>query len=264
MPRQSFGIAAALLIAIDGRAPRTPRRRRVGVHHRLRRRPRERRAGLCRVLRRRRHPRVRPSKPQRRSIPTRAAKAAAVAARHGKARRQRRALVVPAEQGRPDARRRPHRRTPPSEYRAITSFALKVRQARHRSTTSVSAIAGANLFEVRTIRYGIKDEERVIDDARRAAVKNAAGRPRSMPTRPASSSARFWKSSTASRRTSGSRPRCARRHRNVQLSPPATIPFRAAITMKMADRPAAVTLQALARYRLASLTPFANRSLPAP
>ena len=59
-----------------------------------------------------------------------------------------------------------------AEYRAITAFTLRFSKI-DALNEAVSAIAAAAVFEVRSIRYGVKDEERVLDEARRAAVRNA-------------------------------------------------------------------------------------------
>ena len=72
--------------------------------------------------------------------------------------------------GRPATPRPAGQKQTPSEYRATTSFAVKVNKL-DTLNDAVSSIAGANLFEVRNIRYGLKDEERAIDDARRAATR---------------------------------------------------------------------------------------------
>lgn len=117
------------------------------------------------------------------------------------------------------------------EYRAITSFALKANQLASLNDV-VSSIAAAGLFEVRTIRYGIKDEERAIDDARRAAVKNARRQAEVYADAAGVKLAEILEIFDGLAQNLGSEASLRAATPNVQLSPPATIPFRAGINIK--------------------------------
>ncbi len=121
----------------------------------------------------------------------------------------------------------------------------------------VSSIAGAGLFEVRTIRYGIKDEERAIDDARRAAVKNARRQAEVYADAAGVKLGEILEIFDGVAQNLGSEAALRAATPNVQVSPPATIPFRADDQHEMADRFEAVTAQA-ARNRLSGLTTFVN------
>jgi uncharacterized protein YggE len=119
----------------------------------------------------------------------------------------------------------------PLEYRAITTFALKVNQLASLNE-AVSSIATAGLFEVRTIRYGIKDEERAIDDARRAAVKNARRQAEVYADAAGVKLGEILEIFDGLAQNLGSEAALRQATPNVQVSPPATIPFRAAINIK--------------------------------
>ena len=119
----------------------------------------------------------------------------------------------------------------PLEYRAITTFAVKVNQLASLNE-AVSSIAAAGLFEVRTIRYGIKDEERAIDDARRAAVKNARRQAEVYADAAGVKLGEILEIFDGLAQNLGSEAALRQATPNVQVSPPATIPFRAAINIK--------------------------------
>lgn len=118
-----------------------------------------------------------------------------------------------------------------SDYRAVTSFALKVNQLAALNE-AVSAIAAAGLFEVRTIRYGIQDEQRAIDDARRAAVKNARRQAEVYADAAGVKLGEILEIFDGLAQNLGSEAALRPATPNVQVSPPATIPFRAAINIK--------------------------------
>jgi uncharacterized protein len=117
------------------------------------------------------------------------------------------------------------------EYRAITTFALKADQLASLNQL-VSSIAAAGLFEVRTIRYGVKDEERAIDDARRAAVKNARRQAEVYADAAGVKLAEILEIFDGLAQNLGSEASLRAATPNVQVSPPATIPFRAGINIK--------------------------------
>jgi uncharacterized protein YggE len=134
-------------------------------------------------------------------------------------------------EGRPATPRPAGQKQTPSEYRATTSFAVKVNKL-DTLNDAVSSIAGANLFEVRTIRYGIKDEERAIDDARRAAVKSARRQAEVYADAAGVKLGEILEIFDGVAQNLGSEAALRAATPNVQLSPPATIPFRATINMK--------------------------------
>jgi uncharacterized protein len=134
------------------------------------------------------------------------------------------------EQSRPPARPAGQKQTP-AEYRAITSFAIKVDRL-DALNDAVSAIAGTGLFEVRTIRYGIKDEERAVDDARRAAVKNAKRQAEVYADAAGVDLGDIVEIYDGIAQNLGSEAALRAATPNVQLSPPNTIPFRASINMR--------------------------------
>ena len=96
------------------------------------------------------------------------------------------------------------------------------------------------MFEVRTIRYGIKDEERAIDDARRAAVKNARRQAEVYADAAGVKLAEILEIFDGVAQNLGSEASLRAATPNVQVSPPATIPFRAGDQHQMADRLAAL------------------------
>jgi uncharacterized protein YggE len=127
--------------------------------------------------------------------------------------------------------RPPDKKQAAFDYRAITTFAVKANQLASLNEV-VSAIAGAGLFEVRTIRYGIKDEERAIDDARRAAVKNARRQAEVFADAAGVKLADILEIFDGVGQNLGSEASLRAATPNVQVSPPATIPFRAGINIK--------------------------------
>lgn len=122
-------------------------------------------------------------------------------------------------------------KAPATNYRAITTFALKADRIASLNEV-VSAIAGANLFEVRAIRYGIRNEERVIDDARRAAVKSARRQAEIYADAAGVKLGEVLEIYDGSSQNLGSEAALRLTGPGIQLSPPATISFRAAITIK--------------------------------
>lgn len=117
------------------------------------------------------------------------------------------------------------------DYRAITTFALKANQLASLNEV-ISSIAASGLFEVRTVRYGIKDEERAIDDARRAAVKNARRQAEVYADAAGVKLAEILEIFDGVGQNLGSEASLRVATPNVQVSPPATIPFRAGINIK--------------------------------
>jgi len=117
------------------------------------------------------------------------------------------------------------------DYRAITTFALKANQLASLNEV-ISSIAASGLFEVRTVRYGIKDEERAIDDARRAAVKNARRQAEVYADAAGVKLAEILEIFDGVGQNLGSEASLRAATPNVQVSPPATIPFRAGINIK--------------------------------
>jgi uncharacterized protein len=66
--------------------------------------------------------------------------------------------------------------TPPrSEYRAVTTFELKITPVENADKT-VTAMATSGLFEVRNLRFGVDDRNPGFDAARRNAVEDARRR----------------------------------------------------------------------------------------
>jgi uncharacterized protein YggE len=134
------------------------------------------------------------------------------------------------EQNRPPPRAAGPKQPAP-EYRAITTFAIKVNQLASLNE-AISAIAAAGLFEVRTIRYGINNEERAIDDARRAAVKNARRQAEVYAEAAGVKLAEILEIFDGMAQNLGSEAALRAATPNVQVAPPATIPFRAGINIK--------------------------------
>jgi uncharacterized protein YggE len=134
------------------------------------------------------------------------------------------------EQSRPPARPAGPKQTP-AEYRAITTFSLKANQLAALNDV-ISSIAAAGVFEVRTIRYGINDEERAIDDARRAAVRNARRQAEVYADAAGVKLAEILEIFDGVAQNLGSEASLRAATPNVQVSPPATIPFRAGINIK--------------------------------
>jgi uncharacterized protein len=73
--------------------------------------------------------------------------------------------------------RNPERPNAParSEYRAVTTFELKVAPAEN-ADKAITAIAASGLFEVRNLRFGVEDRNPGFDAARRSAVEDARRR----------------------------------------------------------------------------------------
>jgi uncharacterized protein YggE len=134
------------------------------------------------------------------------------------------------EQNRPPGRPAGQKQAP-IEYRAITTFSLKANQLAALNEV-ISSIAAAGLFEVRTIRYGIKDEERAIDDARRAAVRNARRQAEVYADAAGVKLAEILEIFDGVAQNLGSEASLRAATPNVQVSPPTTIPFRAGINIK--------------------------------
>jgi uncharacterized protein YggE len=131
------------------------------------------------------------------------------------------------EQGRPPAGQKQAAR----EYRAVTTFALKVNRV-DSLNDAVSAIAATGMFEVRTVRYGITDEERAIDDARRAAVKNARRQAEVYADAAGVELGEILEIFDGVAQSLGSEASLRAATPNVQVAPPGTIPFRAGINIK--------------------------------
>ncbi|MBX9777216.1 MAG: SIMPL domain-containing protein [Xanthobacteraceae bacterium] len=129
------------------------------------------------------------------------------------------------------AARPPEKKQASPEYRATTTFALKANQLSALNDV-ISAIAGAGVFEVRTVRYGINDEQRAIDDARREAVKNARRQAEVYADAAGVKLAEILEIFDGVAQNLGSEAALRAATPNVQVSPPATIPFRAGINIK--------------------------------
>ena len=129
------------------------------------------------------------------------------------------------------AARPPEKKQASPEYRATTTFALKANQLASLNEV-ISAIAAAGVFEVRTVRYGINDEQRAIDDARRAAVKNARRQAEVYADAAGVKLAEILEIFDGVAQNLGSEASLRAATPNVQVSPPATIPFRAGINIK--------------------------------
>jgi uncharacterized protein YggE len=73
--------------------------------------------------------------------------------------------------------RNPERPNAPSrsEYRAVTTFELKVAPAEN-ADKAVTAIAASGLFEIRNLRFGVDERNPGFDVARRNAVEDARRR----------------------------------------------------------------------------------------
>jgi uncharacterized protein YggE len=73
--------------------------------------------------------------------------------------------------------RNPERPNAPSrsEYRAVTTFELKVAPAEN-ADKAITVIAASGLFEVRNLRFGVDDRNPGFDAARRNAVEDARRR----------------------------------------------------------------------------------------
>ena len=230
-------IATALILAmIAGAAHAQTAPARETVHRRRRRGPRQRRAGIRRILRRRRHPRARASTPPPSSTPSappRPPQSLRGMAKHNVSVERssfRLEQSRPARRGRRDrSRRRPNiARSRHSRSRPISS---------PRSTTSISSIAARR--PVRGEDHPLRHQGRGARHRRRAPRGGAgtpAGRPRSMPTPPASSSREILEIFDGVAQNLGSEASLRAATPNVQVSPPATIPFRAGDQHQMADR----------------------------
>jgi uncharacterized protein YggE len=129
------------------------------------------------------------------------------------------------------AARPPDKKQASPEYRATTTFALKANQLSSLNEV-ISAIAAAAVFEVRTVRYGINDEQRAIDDARREAVKNARRQAEVYADAAGVKLAEILEIFDGVAQNLGSEASLRAATPNVQVSPPATIPFRAGINIK--------------------------------
>jgi uncharacterized protein YggE len=117
------------------------------------------------------------------------------------------------------------------EYRATTTFAVKANQLSSLNEV-ISAIAGAGVFEVRTVRYGINDEQGAIDNARREAVKNARRQAEVYADAAGVKLAEILEIFDGVAQNLGSEASLRAATPNVQVQPPATIPFRAGINIK--------------------------------
>jgi uncharacterized protein YggE len=126
---------------------------------------------------------------------------------------------------------RPGQKQAPAEYRAVTTFAVKVNKL-DALNEAVSSIAATGLFEIRNIRYGINNEERAIDDARRAAVKNARRQAEVYADAAGVKLGEILEIFDGMAQNLGSEAALRAATPNVQLSPPETIPFRAAVNIK--------------------------------
>lgn len=123
-----------------------------------------------------------------------------------------------------------------TEYRAVTAFAVRFSRI-DALDEAVSAIAAAHVFEVRSIRYGVKDEQRVLDEARRAAVKNARRQADVYADAAGVQLGEILEMTDGNAGGLGSEAALRMPAPSVQITPPATIPFRAAITIKWRIKP---------------------------
>ena len=165
----------------------------------------------------------------------RAAKAAAVLrgmAKHGVSVERSTFRLEQSRTGTPKA----GAKAPPNEFRAITTFALKINKL-NSLNDAVSSIAAAALFEVRSIRYGVSNEERVLDEARRAAVKNARRQAEVYTDAAGVELGEILEMADGSAGGLGSEAALRMPAPNVQLTAPATIPFRASITIRWRIKP---------------------------
>ncbi len=119
----------------------------------------------------------------------------------------------------------------PIEYRAITIYALKAGRLGSLNET-VAAIAAANLFDVKTIRYGINDEGRAIDDARRAAVQDARRQAEVVAGAANVQLGEILEITDGTAQSLGNEGSIRLSVPNIQVAVPATISFRAAINIK--------------------------------
>jgi uncharacterized protein YggE len=117
------------------------------------------------------------------------------------------------------------------EYRATTTFTVKANQLASLNEV-ISSIAGAGVFEVRTIRYGVNDEQRAIDNARREAVKNARRQAEVYADAAGVKLAEILEIFDGVAQNLGSEASLRAATPNVQVAPPATIPLRAGINIK--------------------------------
>jgi len=120
---------------------------------------------------------------------------------------------------------------PPPEYRAITTFAVKVNKL-DALNDAISSIAAVGVFEIGTNRYGSNNEERAIYDSRRAAVNDARRQAEVYADAAGVKLGEILEIFDGLAQNLGSEARLRAAAPNVQVSPPATIPFRAAINIK--------------------------------
>jgi uncharacterized protein YggE len=123
-----------------------------------------------------------------------------------------------------------------SEYRAVTAYAVKAGQL-GALNDAITAIAGTRLFEVRTIRYGIVDEGRAIDEARRAAVKDARRQADVVAGAAGVQLGEIMEITDGTVQSLGSEGSVRLSVPNAQVAAPVTISFRAAISIKWRIRP---------------------------
>ena len=140
------------------------------------------------------------------------------------------------EQGRPTTPSAAQKKGRPNEYRAITIYALKASRVDSLNET-VAAIAAANLFDVRTIRYGINDEGRAIDDARRAAVQDARRQAEVVAGAANVQLGEILEITDGTAQSLGNEGSIRLSVPNIQVAVPATISFRAAINIKWQIKP---------------------------
>jgi hypothetical protein len=134
------------------------------------------------------------------------------------------------EKGRPTAAQK-QKKGGSTEYRAVTTYALKASRLASLHET-ISAIATARLFEMRTIRYGINDEGRAIDDARRAAVKDALRQAEVVSGAAGVKLGEILEIADGTAQSLGAEGSVRLSVPNAQVAPPVTISFRAAISIK--------------------------------
>ena len=123
-----------------------------------------------------------------------------------------------------------------TEYRAITTYALKASQL-GALKDAIAAIAATRLFEVRTIRYGISDEGRAIDDARRAAVKDARRQAEVVAGAAGVQLGEIMEITDGTVQSLGSEGSVRLSVPNAQVATPVTISYRAAISIKWRIKP---------------------------
>ncbi|MES1155198.1 MAG: SIMPL domain-containing protein, partial [Pseudorhodoplanes sp.] len=120
---------------------------------------------------------------------------------------------------------------PVSEYRAVTSFSLKVKPL-DKIDDVITKIAASGLFELNNLRFALDDNTKALDAARQNAVEDARRRANIYAQAAGVEVGEAIEISDTDRRYPiPARPMALPRETNVQVVPPESLDVHAAVTV---------------------------------